>query len=88
MNTEDTWRITNTKSDAPSLGQFNRVFTVSNGYLGLTGNLQEDGNAIVLLLGTDLTPGPWTIEAGSDQDHTDRTDTATCIQDGCHAPSW
>ena len=38
--------------------------------------------------GTPLTPGPWTITPGSDQDHTNRTDTAECIKAGCHAKSW
>jgi hypothetical protein len=26
--------------------------------------------------------------AGSDQDHTGRTDTATCTQEGCHEAPW
>ncbi len=38
--------------------------------------------------GTPLTPGPWTVTAGSDQDHTGGTDVATCTQDGCHAAPW
>ncbi len=38
--------------------------------------------------GTTLTPGPWSVAAGSDADHTDRTDPATCIQAGCHAKNW
>jgi|GEM_PF-201240 len=38
----DTWVITNTRSDPQALGQHNSVFTVSNGYLGLKGNLCED----------------------------------------------
>jgi hypothetical protein len=38
--------------------------------------------------GTTITPGPWTITAGSDQDHTGRTDAAVCTQDGCHAAPW
>lgn len=39
---DDTWIIRNTKHDAHSLGQFNSVFTISNGYLGLKGNVAED----------------------------------------------
>ncbi len=42
MSAADTWTITNTRYDAHSLGQHNSVFTISNGYLGLKGNLQED----------------------------------------------
>ena len=42
MKAQDAWTIINTEADARSLAQFNAVFTVSNGYLGLTGNLQED----------------------------------------------
>jgi kojibiose phosphorylase len=42
MSANDTWRITNTRHDAHALGQFNSVFAISNGYLGLKGNLQED----------------------------------------------
>ncbi|MFQ5806989.1 MAG: glycoside hydrolase family 65 protein [Phycisphaerae bacterium] len=42
MSVSDTWTITNTRHDAHALGQYNSVFTISNGYLGLTGNLQED----------------------------------------------
>ncbi|UCG16095.1 MAG: glycoside hydrolase family 65 protein [Phycisphaerales bacterium] len=41
----ENWTIINEKFDAHSLGQHNSVFTVSNGYLGLKGNLQEDRNA-------------------------------------------
>jgi len=42
MSTGDTWTITKTRFDAHSLGQHNSVFTISNGYLGLKGTLQED----------------------------------------------
>ncbi|MFH1745922.1 MAG: glycosyl hydrolase family 65 protein [Planctomycetota bacterium] len=42
MSARDGWTIINTRTDSRSLAQFNAVFTVSNGYLGLTGNLQED----------------------------------------------
>jgi hypothetical protein len=39
--------------------------------------------------GTPITPGPYTITPGSDQDHTGRTDTATCVtQTGCHKAPW
>jgi len=38
--------------------------------------------------GTPITPGPWTIVPGSDQDHTNRTIPADCIKAGCHAKSW
>ncbi len=34
--------------------------------------------------GTNVTPGPWTIIPGSDQDHTGRTDVTQCISTGCH----
>jgi hypothetical protein len=36
--------------------------------------------------GTNLTPGPWSVTAGSDQDHTGRTDAATCLT--CHTKNW
>jgi len=42
MTAIDTWVITNTRHDPHSLGQHNSVFTISNGYLGLKGNLCED----------------------------------------------
>ena len=42
MSAGDNWVITNTRHDAHALGQHNSVFTISNGYLGLKGNLQED----------------------------------------------
>ena len=38
--------------------------------------------------GSDKTPGTWTITAGSDADHTGRTDAAGCIVAGCHAKNW
>lgn len=38
----DTWSLTNTAHDAHTLGQWNSVATVSNGYLGLKGNVAED----------------------------------------------
>jgi trehalose/maltose hydrolase-like predicted phosphorylase len=38
----DSWIVTNNRCDPHSLGQFNSVFTISNGYLGIKGNLQED----------------------------------------------
>jgi kojibiose phosphorylase len=42
MTAIDTWVIANTRHDPHSLGQHNSVFTISNGYLGLKGNLCED----------------------------------------------
>ena len=42
MSTGDPWTITNRRHDADALGQHNSIFTISNGYLGLKGNLQED----------------------------------------------
>jgi kojibiose phosphorylase len=42
MPSKDTWTIVNTRHDPHSLGQHNSVFTISNGYLGLKGNLCED----------------------------------------------
>ncbi len=38
----DTWTVINTSHDAHTLGQWNSVATISNGYLGLKGNLAED----------------------------------------------
>ncbi len=37
----DTWKITKTDTDQPSLESANSVFTVANGYLALKGNLLE-----------------------------------------------
>jgi kojibiose phosphorylase len=42
MSTADAWTITNTRQDDESIAQHNSVFTISNGYLGLKGNLQEE----------------------------------------------
>ncbi len=42
MCNNNTWTITNTNHDADSLAQHNSVFTISNGYLGIKGDLQED----------------------------------------------
>ena len=42
MTAYNTWTITNTHHNADSLAQHNSVFTISNGYLGIKGNLQED----------------------------------------------
>jgi trehalose/maltose hydrolase-like predicted phosphorylase len=42
MSAADAWTITNTRHDAHALGQHNSVFTISNGYLGLKGNLEQD----------------------------------------------
>lgn len=42
MSTADTWTITNARHDDESLAQHNSVFTISNGYLGLKGNLQDN----------------------------------------------
>lgn len=42
MRSIDTWSVVNTRFDAHTLGQYNSVCTVSNGYLGLKGNLCED----------------------------------------------
>jgi len=42
MTPHDTWTIINEEYDAHSLGQHNSVFTISNGYLGLKGNVAED----------------------------------------------
>lgn len=38
--------------------------------------------------GSDKTPGPWVITAGSDADHTGRNDNAGCVVAGCHAKNW
>lgn len=42
MTTPDTWTVVNTRHDPHSLGQHNSVFTISNGYLGLKGNVAQD----------------------------------------------
>ena len=42
MSTSDVWTIVNREYDAHTLAQFNAVCTSSNGYLGISGNLQED----------------------------------------------
>lgn len=42
MAPETGWLIVNTRHDAHHLGQHNSVFTISNGYLGIKGNLAED----------------------------------------------
>ncbi len=39
---DSSWLVTNTRHDPHALGQHNSVFTISNGYLGLKGNLAED----------------------------------------------
>lgn len=48
----DTWTIANTHCDARTLGRWNSVATISNGYLGLRGNLleQRDGECPVTLI--------------------------------------
>jgi len=48
----DTWKVVNASHDAHTLGQFNSVCTISNGYLGLKGNLaeQRDGYCPVTLI--------------------------------------
>ena len=48
----DTWRVVNTSPDPHTLGQWNSVCTISNGYLGLKGNLaeQRDGYCPVTLI--------------------------------------
>ncbi len=48
----DTWHVANTSPDAHTLGQWNSVATISNGYLGLKGNLaeQRDGYCPVTLI--------------------------------------
>ncbi len=52
MSDYDTWRVINTSPDAHTLGQWNSVATISNGYLGLKGNLaeQRDGYCPVTLI--------------------------------------
>jgi len=52
MSAPDAWTITNRRHDAHALSWHNSVFTVSNGYLGLKGNLQEqrDGPCPVTLI--------------------------------------
>jgi len=48
----DTWRVVNTSPDPHTLGQWNSVCTISNGYFGLKGNLAEerDGYCPVTLI--------------------------------------
>jgi kojibiose phosphorylase len=48
----DTWTVVNTSPDPHTLGQWNSVCTISNGYLGLKGNLaeQRDGYCPVTLI--------------------------------------
>lgn len=52
MSAYDTWRVVNTSPDPHTLGQWNSVCTISNGYLGLKGNLaeQRDGYCPVTLI--------------------------------------
>ncbi len=52
MTDHDTWTLVNTVCDAHRLGQYNSVCAISNGYLGIKGNLQEDrdGYSPVLLI--------------------------------------
>ena len=38
--------------------------------------------------GSVKSPGPWTVTAGTDADHTDRMDNAACVAAGCHAKTW
>jgi trehalose/maltose hydrolase-like predicted phosphorylase len=40
--TLDTWTIINNTCDAHTLGQFNSICAISNGYLGLSGNVLEE----------------------------------------------
>ncbi|MBP7936187.1 MAG: glycoside hydrolase family 65 protein [Phycisphaerae bacterium] len=42
MAPQTSWLIINTRHDPHALGQHNSVFTISNGYLGIKGNLAED----------------------------------------------
>lgn len=42
MPNESTWQVVNTSCQPQTLGQWNSVCTVSNGYLGLKGNVCED----------------------------------------------
>jgi trehalose/maltose hydrolase-like predicted phosphorylase len=48
----DTWRVVNTSPDVHTLGQWNSICTISNGYLGLKGNVaeQRDGHCPVTLI--------------------------------------
>jgi kojibiose phosphorylase len=48
----DTWKVVNTSCNPHTLGQWNSVGTISNGYLGLKGTLaeQRDGYAAVTLV--------------------------------------
>jgi alpha,alpha-trehalose phosphorylase len=52
MGDYDTWQVVNTSPDPHTLGQWNSVCTISNGYLGLKGNLaeQRDGYEPVTLI--------------------------------------
>jgi kojibiose phosphorylase len=52
MSEYNTWQVVNTSPDPRTLGQWNSVATISNGYLGLKGNLaeQRDGYAPVTLI--------------------------------------
>jgi len=38
--------------------------------------------------GSAKSPGPWTIVAGSDADHTGRFNSSSCFVAGCHTVSW
>ena len=38
--------------------------------------------------GTPKSPGPWTVSAGSDVDHTGRASNADCVKAGCHQSRW
>lgn len=50
MNGGEDWTITNRRHDRPARRQHNSVFTVSNGYLGLTGSLHEDYESMPVTL--------------------------------------
>ena len=52
MSDYNTWQVVNTTADPHTLGQWNSVCTISNGYLGLKGNLaeQRDGYCPVTLV--------------------------------------
>jgi len=52
MSEYDTWRVVNTTCTPDVLAQWNSVCTISNGYLGLKGNLaeQRDGASPVTLI--------------------------------------
>ncbi len=52
MSDYNTWQVANTTADPHTLGQWNSVCTISNGYLGLKGNLaeQRDGYCPVTLV--------------------------------------